>query len=50
MTDIDFRLSTVRSADMIAVVEDGRIAEKGTRTELFALHGRYAHLEEAQVL
>lgn len=35
------RLSTVRNADVIFVVEDGKIAEQGTHDELFALRGRY---------
>ena len=45
---IAHRLSTVRNADRIAVVEDGRIAEIGTRDELLAANGRYAKLEHAQ--
>lgn len=47
---IAHRLSTVRSADRIAVIEAGRIAEIGTHTELLAANGRYAHQLSAGVL
>ena len=47
---IAHRLSTVRGADRIAVVEGMRIAEQGTRDELMALGGAYAQLERAQEL
>ena len=45
---ISHRFSTVRIADRIAVVQDGRITEAGTHEELLALNGRYAHLFELQ--
>lgn len=38
------RLTTVRRADVIAVVDDARVAETGTHDELVALGGRYARL------
>jgi len=45
---IAHRLSTVRTADLILVVEDGRIAERGTHDELLAAGGRYAELYRTQ--
>ena len=47
---IAHRLSTVRNADRIAVVDEHRIVEEGTREELLKLGGAYAKLEEAQQL
>ena len=45
---IAHRLSTVRAADLILVVEDGRIAEQGTHKDLLALGGRYEELYRTQ--
>jgi len=45
---IAHRLSTVRGADQILVVDDGRIVERGRHAELLARHGLYADLYETQ--
>ncbi|MET9885459.1 ABC transporter ATP-binding protein [Streptomyces sp. NPDC006430] len=45
---IAHRLSTVQAADLILVVEDGRIVERGTHTELLAAGGRYEELYRTQ--
>ncbi len=45
---IAHRLSTVRHADVIAVVDDGRIVEAGTHDELLAARGLYSRLHDEQ--
>ncbi|MDT7581076.1 MAG: hypothetical protein QOK35_2340, partial [Pseudonocardiales bacterium] len=45
---IAHRLSTIRAADLILVVEGGRIVERGTHPALLALGGRYAELHRTQ--
>lgn len=45
---IAHRLSTVRNANQILVIQQGEIAEKGTHDELIALNGHYSKLVELQ--
>lgn len=46
---IAHRLSTIRDSDLILLIEDGRIAEKGTHEELMELNGRYAGMYRTQM-
>ena len=45
---IAHRLATVRAADEIAVIDDGRVLERGTHDELVAAGGLYARLSRTQ--
>jgi ATP-binding cassette subfamily B protein len=45
---ISHRFSTVRYADQIVVLDEGRIVEHGSHDELMTLGGRYAHLFDLQ--
>ncbi len=45
---IAHRLSTVREADQILVLEDGRVAERGRHDELLARGGLYSELYRTQ--
>lgn len=47
---ISHRVSTVRNADRIAVLHDGRIVEYGTHDELVAMSGYYTDLYNKQLL
>lgn len=45
---VSHRFSTVRNADKILVIEDGKITERGTHQKLLKLDGKYAHMFNIQ--
>ncbi len=47
---VSHRVSTVRDADLICVLEDGKIIEQGTHDDLLKLNGEYADLYNRQLL
>ena len=47
---VSHRVSTVKEADLIVVLRDGRIVERGRHDELVALGGFYADLHRRQLL
>jgi ATP-binding cassette subfamily B protein len=47
---VSHRISTVRDADLICVLDEGQIIERGSHAELLELRGEYADLYERQLL
>jgi ATP-binding cassette subfamily B protein len=47
---VSHRISTIRDADLICVMHQGRIIERGTHDELVAFDGEYADLYRRQLL
>ena len=49
MLVIAHRLSTIVNADLICVMEKGKLVERGSHQELLERHGRYASLWQQQI-
>ncbi len=47
---ISHRISAIKDADKIIVLDNGKVAEEGTHEQLFQLNGIYADLHEKQQL
>jgi ATP-binding cassette subfamily B protein len=47
---ISHRISTIQDSDMILVMEDGRIVERGKHSELVELGGYYAMIQQKQLI
>ena len=47
---VSHRISSIKHADQILVLDDGRVIERGTHDELLALNGLYADIHERQLL
>ncbi|MFQ5789259.1 MAG: ABC transporter ATP-binding protein [Acidobacteriota bacterium] len=47
---VSHRISTIKDADLIVVLDEGEIVEKGTHDQLLARHGHYASLYRKQLL